>query len=111
LERLVAEDDQSVEAWYLGGWCQVLVAERLVDDESGKLDKQKGAREWLKNCLRVYEVVEYEDDRLRDHAMELVATLNIDLGVEGHEEEWEDESTESGEELEATDGDGDADMT
>lgn len=111
LERLVAEDDQSVEAWYLGGWCQVLLAERLIDDESGKLDKQKGAREWLKNCLRVYEVVEYEDDRLRDHAMELVTTLNIDLGVEGDEEEWEDESTESGgEELEATNGDGDADM-
>jgi tetratricopeptide (TPR) repeat protein len=112
LERLVSEDDQSVEAWYLGGWCQVLLAEKLVDDESGKLDKQKGAREWLKSCLRVYEVVEYEDERLRDHAMELVTALNTDLGVEGDEEEWQDESTESeGEELEAADGDGDAEMT
>lgn len=112
LERLVSEDDQSVEAWYLGGWCQVLLAEKLVDDESGKLDKQKGAREWLKSCLRVYEVVEYEDERLRDHAMELVTALNTDLGVEGDEDEWQDESTESeGEELEAADGDGDAEMT
>jgi tetratricopeptide (TPR) repeat protein len=112
LERLVSEDDQSVEAWYLGGWCQVLLAEKLVDDESGKPDKQKGAREWLKSCLRVYEVVEYEDERLRDHAMELVTALNTDLGVEGDEEEWQDESTESeGEELEAADGDGDAEMT
>ena len=110
LERLVAEDDQSVEAWYLGGWCQVLLAEKLVDDESGKLDKQGGAREWLRSCLRAYKVVEYEDDRLRDHAVELVTALDTDLGLEGDEEEWQDESSD-GEELEAIDGDGDAEMT
>ena len=111
LERLVAEDDQSVEAWYLGGWCQVLLAEKLVDDESGKLDKQGGAREWLRNCLRAYQVVEYEDDRVRDHAVELVTALDTDLGLEGDEEEWQDESSDCEEELEAIDGDGDAEMT
>jgi tetratricopeptide (TPR) repeat protein len=115
LERLVGEDDQSVEAWYLGGWCQVLLAEKLAEDESGTGDMQKGAREWLKSCLRVYEVLEYEDERLRDHAMELVTALNKKLGVEeegDEEEEWQDESNGSeGDDLEATDRDGDAEMT
>lgn len=114
LERLVAEDDQSVEAWYLGGWCQVLLAEKLVDDDTGKRDKQNGAREWLKNCLKVYETLAYEDERLKDHAVELVAALNTDLGIEedGDEEEWHDESADSeGDEVEATDMDGDAEMT
>jgi tetratricopeptide (TPR) repeat protein len=114
LERLVGEDDQSVEAWYLGGWCQVLLAEKQADDESGKQEKQNGARDWLKNCLRVYQALEYEDERLKDHAIELVTALTQDLGVEeeGDEEEWQDESAESdGDGLEATDGDGDAEMT
>ena len=31
LERLVNEDDQSVEAWYLGGWCLYLAAEMNKD--------------------------------------------------------------------------------
>ena len=119
LERLVGEDDQSVEAWYLGGWCQVLQAEKLDQAETGKEEKKKGAREWLRNSLKLYELLDYEDERLKDHAVELVTALNQELGAEdeGDEgEEWQDESDESdesetGEDLEATDGDGDAEMT
>jgi len=58
--------------------------------------------------------LEYEDERLRDHAIELITALTKDLGVEeeGDEEEWQDESSESeGDDLEAMDGDGDAEMT
>ena len=119
LERLVGEDDQSVEAWYLGGWCQVLQAEKLDQAETGKEEKKKkkkGAREWLRNSLKLYELLDYEDERLKDHAIELVTALNQELGVEDEgdeEEEWQDESDggETGEDLEATDGDGDAEMT
>jgi hypothetical protein len=28
VERLVGEDDESIEAWYLGGWCLYLMAIR-----------------------------------------------------------------------------------
>ena len=117
LERLIGEDDQSVEAWYLGGWCQVLQAETLDLVDPGKDDKKKGAREWLRNSLRLYELLDYEDERLRDHAVELVTALNIDLGIEeedgGNDEGWEDESDENeGEEdLEAAEDDEDAEMT
>jgi hypothetical protein len=66
--------------------------------------------------LKLYELLDYEDERLKDHAIELVTALNQELGVEDggdEEEEWQDESdgSEIGEDLEATDGDGDAEMT
>jgi hypothetical protein len=99
----------------LGGWCQVLQARKLDQAETGKEEKKKGAREWLRNSLKLYELLDYEDERLKDHAVELVTALNHELGVEdeGDEgEEWQDESeSETGEDLEATDGDGDAEMT
>ena len=109
LERLVAEDDQSVEAWYLGGWCQVLLSEKGGE-------AKKGARVWLRNSLRLYQVLEYEDERLRDHAQELVAALDSDLGVrDDGDDEWEDgdagEEEETGEEGLLELGEEDADMT
>ena len=114
LERLIGEDDQSVEAWYLGGWCQVLLVEKLDQVEVEKEEKRKGAREWLKNSLRLYELQNYEDERLRHHAVELVTALSKDLGVteDGVEDlDWEDESdeTEGSEDLEAADDDDDDD--
>ena len=70
LERMVAEDDHSVEAWYLGGWT-------------------------------------YEDERLRDHAVELVKALNEMLGepddaeedVTADEDDWEDSGDSEDEEM------------
>ncbi|RMZ14575.1 hypothetical protein D0860_02052 [Hortaea werneckii] len=109
LQRLVTDDDQSVEAWYLGGWCQNLIAEKLtaaglstdtpangVDEENELLIALKGSRNWLKMALRLYDLLEYEDDRLCEHAKELVAALDRDLGPEakdagaGEEDEWEE---------------------
>ena len=99
LERLVLEDDQSVEAWYLGGWCQVLIAGKeemgveIATEKATALDVKKEAREWLRNSLRLYTVQEYEDERLREHVVELLTTLDEELGVEHSNEVdgWEDD--------------------
>lgn len=78
-ERLVGEDDQSIEAWYLGGWCQHLMAqdnetdtgddnemkedeeEEEDDDESLSAEDKKtlllSSREWLRNCLKLCEML------------------------------------------------------
>lgn len=63
LERLVNEDDSSVEAWYLGGWCLYLWgARRREQGEEGE------GREWLGEAMRVCEGVGYQDEKLRGHA-------------------------------------------
>ena len=127
LSRLIQEDDQSVEAWYLGGWCQYLISQRekatLGGDGSTTLQNgsksdatqavgatMKGSRRWLKQSIRLYELLDYEDDRLFDHARELVTSLDTVLGPGdeqarggGEEEsEWEgieDNSEEGDEEM------------
>ena len=106
LERLVSEDDQSVETWYLGGWCLFLSAEiNLKEQGEERSSSLRSSRQWLRESLRLYDSLEYEDDRLRDHAMELVADLDRELGGgedeaqdEGAEGEWEDEDEDAGEE-------------
>lgn len=123
LERLVGEDDESVEAWYLGGWCLFLLGEKGKEAEKegsqGSEDAEGGlaewkmvmgsSREWLRNSLRLYDALEYEDDRLRDHALELVEVLDGQLGlleeadgvnvdlVQG-DSGWEDDENEGGDE-------------
>lgn len=98
VERLVAEDDQSVEAWYLGGWCLYLLGEKRKDNQAigadavmhdEKPQKKRedsllmallvSSREWLRQSLQLYEVLDYEDERLRDHAKELVDGLDTEL--------------------------------
>jgi len=111
LERLVAEDDSSVEAWYLGGWCLHLLAGKGQAQEqvseagdhaeitTERFRLLKSSRDWLQNGLKLYTMLNYEDDRLQDHATELVAALNKDLGThsQGEDEDpedddgWEDE--------------------
>ncbi|KAJ0420138.1 hypothetical protein BJY00DRAFT_301754 [Aspergillus carlsbadensis] len=107
LERLILEDDQSVEAWYLGGWCTYLLAEkgeapRDPEGETNEPESKRHAslvasREWLKQGLALYDLLEYEDMRLKEHALELVQEINKEIGEvlddesdgEGGEEEWE----------------------
>ncbi|KAG5990081.1 hypothetical protein E4U54_004182 [Claviceps lovelessii] len=99
LERLVSDDDQSVEAWYLGGWCLYMSGEK--QREGGGADGGDGdgawkstwstARKWLAQCLKLYAMLEYEDERLGEHAVELFQSINAELGEmpEGEEDNWE----------------------
>ncbi|GME31395.1 Sterol regulatory element-binding protein cleavage-activating protein [Neofusicoccum parvum] len=110
LERLILEDDSSVEAWYLGGWCLHLMADKKKESEDEETIKAllKSSRQWLTNSLRLYQLLDYEDERLKEHAVELVGSLNKILGppVEGEdeaEEEWEDaDGSDSDEEMQGT---------
>ena len=122
LERLVLEDDQSVEAWYLGGWCQYLNAEarrETVNVSNGNANGEQTAvedimsssRKWLLNSLKLYQQLDYEDERLGDHAKELVTLLNNTLGPppedgadeeDDGDEEWEDEECDEDQEMGAT---------
>ncbi|KXT17875.1 hypothetical protein AC579_5943 [Pseudocercospora musae] len=132
LHRLVQEDDQSVEAWYLGGWCQHLIAEgnkaiadsnqeSAMDTGAGDTSSAnqaqferatKGSRKWLKTALKLYDQLDYEDERLSEHAKELVQSLDTVLGPDneqaegGDEDESEWEGIEDGNEGE----DGDQEM-
>lgn len=114
LERLVTEDDSSVEAWYLGGWCLHLLAEKRKPLANGSANSQEGvedsnttdllraSRDWLRNSLKLYQMLDYEDERLRDHAVELIEGLDNVLGPataddqEGDGEDgWEDADEDS----------------
>ena len=106
LERLILEDDQSVEAWYLGGWCLFLLAEKQQAPKDATADELAesprhvsldASREWLKQSLKLYDVLQYEDERLRDHALELVQEINKEIG-EDDESEAEGEGEGEGEE-------------
>ncbi|KAF1980825.1 TPR-like protein [Aulographum hederae CBS 113979] len=91
--RLIQDDDQSVEAWYLGGWCLHLMAEKEKDGEE-KTSLQKRSRRFLSQTLKLYQLLEYEDERLQDHAMELVEALNGVLGEPPAENEEDDDDDE-----------------
>jgi tetratricopeptide (TPR) repeat protein len=100
LERLVTDDDQSVEAWYLGGWCLYIAGEKQRDGQAegqgGAQEEWKStwstARKWLAQCLKLYARLDYEDERLGEHAVELFQSINKVLGEmpEGEEDNWQD---------------------
>lgn len=96
LDRLILEDDSSVEGWYLGGWCLMLLAqkEKGTVEESETKKTLLSSREWLRHTFKLYEMQEYEDERLGEHARELVKDLDAELGAETLDEsdgeEWED---------------------
>jgi hypothetical protein len=89
VDQLVQEDDQSVEALYLGAWSRYLLYEKGADTANE-------SRDWLRRCLRLYTSLDYEDERLREHVVELITKLDEKLGPPMKEEEdddveWEDE--------------------
>ncbi|KAL8696032.1 MAG: hypothetical protein Q9201_007856 [Fulgogasparrea decipioides] len=124
LERLVDEDDNSVEAWYLGGWCQYLmvqskrasqtspanIATAFESEESALKASSLSSRDWLRRSLGLCKLQEYEDQRLREHALELVRGLDAELGdVEDEEDEdgvqddeWESAIEDEDEEMDGT---------
>ncbi|KAL1599703.1 hypothetical protein SLS60_007506 [Paraconiothyrium brasiliense] len=96
LERLIGENDESVEAWYLGGWCLHLIAEKqkASNDMERIAPLLRASRDWLENCLKLYAAFEYEDERLKAHADELLQAITDVVGPSTGEEEedegWED---------------------
>jgi tetratricopeptide (TPR) repeat protein len=108
LERLIGENDGSVEAWYLGGWCLHLLAgkQKAKGEDDAATQDLRTSRDWLENCLRLYTLLEYEDERLKEHADEIMKELNDTLGPSTGEEEWEDagddEDDEDDEEMDGT---------
>jgi tetratricopeptide (TPR) repeat protein len=108
LERLVGENDGSVEAWYLGGWCLHLLAgkQKVKDETDTSTSLLRASRDWLENCLKLYAMLEYEDDRLKDHADEILKELNDTLGPSTGEEEedWEDAGEDDEDDDEDMDG-------
>jgi tetratricopeptide (TPR) repeat protein len=113
LERLVGEDDTSVEVWYLGGWGLYIMGEKQkngeVKAENGEGESWRvswiSSRQWLNQSLLLFKQQGYEDERLGEHAKELLAKLNAELGGEslngdqdGDGEEWEDEDNEASDE-------------
>jgi tetratricopeptide (TPR) repeat protein len=110
LERLVSEDDHAVEVWYLGGWGLFLMGQKLK--EAGKVEEEEwkaawySSRTWLTQCMNLFKQQDYEDERLGEHAKELLAALSKELGDapdEGEyddDEGWEDDDDGSDEEME-----------
>ncbi|KAI1966694.1 hypothetical protein LOZ58_000182 [Ophidiomyces ophidiicola] len=114
LERMILEDDQSVETWYLGGWCQYLLAQKISSDTLDEANHAQqralmlGSRSWLRQSLELYDAIQYEDDRLKKHGMELVQELEQILGVLTEESDdegdgWEDDIDAASESESASD--------
>lgn len=112
LERLVGEDDSSVEVWYLGGWGLYILGEKQKNGEASGDDNDGeswrvtwiSSRQWLEHSLRLFKQQDYEDERLGAHAKELLAAVNKELGgVAADEEEggddWEDAGSDEDEEM------------
>ncbi|USP74237.1 tpr domain-containing protein [Curvularia clavata] len=110
LERLVGENDSSVEAWYLGGWCLHLLAgkQKAKGEEKVATSLLRASRDWLENCLKLYAMLEYEDERLKEHADELLRELNDVLGpstgADEEDDEWEEAEDDGADEDEDMDG-------
>jgi tetratricopeptide (TPR) repeat protein len=104
LERLVSEDDQSVEVWYLGGWGLYVMGEKQKENKAEDDFKASwiSSRVWLNQCLHLYKLQDYEDERLGEHAKELLGAIAKELGEApaGKEEDdddgddWEDEESD-----------------
>ncbi|KAI0838960.1 TPR domain-containing protein [Hypoxylon sp. FL0890] len=108
LERLVGEDDQSVEVWYLGGWGLYVMGEKQKASKSSESEEDWKAswissRVWLNQCQHLYKLQDYEDERLGEHAKELLGLIAKELGDapadEGEEDEWEDDDEGNDEEM------------
>lgn len=111
LERLALEDDQSVEACYLGGWCLYLMAEKSTTKSNGTTPDAdvnsllQASWKWLRNTIKLYDAQQYEDNNLRQHTEELLDAMRQDSRFtapeEGAEEveEWVDEDDSEDEEM------------
>lgn len=58
LQTVFATDDEEVEAWYLQGWCFVLMSEQVTQngvkiEELGREELAQDARDCLETCRQV----------------------------------------------------------
>ena len=94
--RMLDEDDTSVEVSYLGGFALYTLGEKArkqnVNDEESWKSAWVASRRWLTSCLRLFEAQEYEDDKLGEHAKELLGSLVSEIGEapEDEEDDWAD---------------------
>ncbi|KAJ4295766.1 hypothetical protein N0V88_004468 [Collariella sp. IMI 366227] len=113
-EILVGEDDQSVEALYLGGYARYIAGEKrrgkgeVADVEAGQA-LWRSSRKWLTRCLKMFQMEEYEDERLGQHAQELLDAIKGEVGGPPEGEE-EDAWTTDDEEWEGIDDEEDVEM-
>ncbi|KAH7031605.1 uncharacterized protein B0I36DRAFT_422632 [Microdochium trichocladiopsis] len=120
LERLVGEDDHSVEVWYLGGWGLYILGEKQRQEAiaagqqqtkpngkdvvvaAGAAAKEEeddwqsswiSSRVWLNQSQHLYKMQEYEDERLGAHTKELLEAIAQELGEapEGEDELGDDD--------------------
>lgn len=108
LERLITDDDSSVEAWYLGGWCLFIIGEKAhvaalkqkdgTDGEEEYKGIFKSSRQWLTRCLKLFQQQDYEDERLGEHAKELLDSISKEIGAPAEGEEDEESDDDSGDE-------------
>ncbi|KAI5287457.1 hypothetical protein KEM54_005988 [Ascosphaera aggregata] len=121
IENMILEDDQSVETWYLGGWSLYLIGKgretdsndhpksKMELDPEARLSTLQSSVRWFKQSLKLYEQQKYEDERLKEHAEELVHELEKEIGevpeedaeevileVTGSDGEWENASDDDG---------------
>lgn len=88
------------------------------ESESGRNYKQdhdwigcwRSSLEWLHTCLQLYDQLQYEDERMRDHALELVQEIETEFVAKGVEVKRDEEEAggewESGEEEEEEEEEG-----
>ncbi|RPB25059.1 hypothetical protein L211DRAFT_836922 [Terfezia boudieri ATCC MYA-4762] len=139
LDGLREEDDQVVDMWYLGGWGLYCKGDKVREEE----EKTKGkgialktqsededvreeeenwqslwaeSRQWLNVCAKLCQALEWEDEGLIEHTIELLGKINEVLGEEmgdGEDDDVEEEEGGEGEggEWEDADSDGDEEMT
>lgn len=109
----VEGDDTCVEGWYLGGWGLYLLGEKRQicdaaakgrpekkDDELGEKDDWikcwRGSIQWLRTCLNLFEQLDYEDERLREHARDLVSAMESEFREKGIELDIDEDDAEEG---------------
>ncbi|KAJ2749232.1 hypothetical protein GGI19_005762 [Coemansia pectinata] len=92
LEQLQKEDDENVDAWYLFGWTYHLQSEDMATgDDEDKTELLRSARECFKQAIKLANMLDYENDGLIDHALELVAAIDaIVPPTDGDDEEEDD---------------------
>jgi len=101
LTGIIMTNDQDVEAWYLEGWCFMLMGEDAkergvnVEDLSWE-ELARDARDCLETCKHLHESQHHPDTALLQHVHELTSQLEA-LGIEqcneeGEGSEWEDVS-------------------